>query len=98
MQTSQKATSLPFRLNPFMFPADTDFRFALLITLVIGTSMFIYTLLYNALPANWNHLQVLRTHCNSVATHAYPTSSTSDIVARNAAIYQCTAPFYREQA
>jgi Zn-dependent protease with chaperone function len=30
------------RLNPFAFPSDTHFRFILLITAVLGTSLFIY--------------------------------------------------------
>lgn len=30
------------RLNPFLFPSDTDFRFALLIIAIIGTSIFFY--------------------------------------------------------
>jgi Zn-dependent protease with chaperone function len=32
----------PPRLNPFTFPADTDFRFVLLIALVLGSSLYIY--------------------------------------------------------
>ena len=32
----------PPRLNPFAFPADTDFRFVLLIALVLGSSLYIY--------------------------------------------------------
>jgi Zn-dependent protease with chaperone function len=32
----------PPRLNPFAFPADTSFRFVLLIALVLGSSLYIY--------------------------------------------------------
>jgi Zn-dependent protease with chaperone function len=32
----------PPRLNPFAFPADTDFRFVLLIALVLASSLYIY--------------------------------------------------------
>jgi Zn-dependent protease with chaperone function len=32
----------PPRLNPFAFPADTDFRFVLMIALVLGSSLYIY--------------------------------------------------------
>ena len=32
----------PPRLNPFTFPADTDFRFVLLIALVLGSTLYIY--------------------------------------------------------
>lgn len=37
------------RLNPFLFPAETDFRFLLLITAVLGASLFVYRVLVNAL-------------------------------------------------
>lgn len=41
----------PSRLNPFAFPSDTDFRFVLLIVSVLGTSLLVYTVLFNSLPA-----------------------------------------------
>ena len=31
------------RLNPFAFPSDTDFRFEILIVMVLSTSVYIYT-------------------------------------------------------
>jgi hypothetical protein len=33
------------QINPFLFPADTTFRFILLIVSVIGSSLFIYSVL-----------------------------------------------------
>jgi Zn-dependent protease with chaperone function len=39
----------PARINPFIFPADTDFRFGLLIAAIIGASLFVYQSLYNAI-------------------------------------------------
>ncbi len=35
-------SAAPPRLNPFAFPSDTHFRFILLITTVLGSSLFIY--------------------------------------------------------
>jgi hypothetical protein len=37
------------RLNPFIFPSDTDFRYALLVVAVLGASLFIYDWLFRAL-------------------------------------------------
>lgn len=34
------------RLNPFVFPSDTDLRFVLLVVSVLGASLFTYTWLY----------------------------------------------------
>ena len=34
------------RLNPFVFPSDTDLRFVLLVVSVLGSSLFIYNWLY----------------------------------------------------
>lgn len=36
------------RLNPFLFPSETDFRFLLLIAAVLGASLFVYRSLANA--------------------------------------------------
>src|SRR6266487_797287 len=86
------------RLNPFAFPSDTDFRFALLIVVVIGASLFIYTATYNDIPSNWNHLQTILAQCTNEATKAHSLNSLEDTVARQMAISQCTAPVYRERA
>jgi Zn-dependent protease with chaperone function len=52
MATGSAPTSPLPRLNPFAFPSDTDFRFVLLIVLVLGSSMFAYNWIFNSLPAN----------------------------------------------
>jgi len=40
------------RLNPFVLPSDTDFRFVLLIFAILSASIFIYSSLYFFVPAN----------------------------------------------
>lgn len=47
MSIESPPTSRPPRLNPFLFPPDTDFRFTLLIASVVGASLFIYETIYN---------------------------------------------------
>ncbi|HLO18093.1 MAG TPA: M56 family metallopeptidase [Anaerolineales bacterium] len=44
----QTGSGLP-RLNPFILPANTHSRFALLIISILGASLFIYQSLYNAM-------------------------------------------------
>jgi Zn-dependent protease with chaperone function len=53
---------MALRLNPFVFPSDTDFRFVLLIISVLGSSLLIYKALYNSLPA---HTAPLRSSQNA---------------------------------
>ena len=48
---SQASASSP-RLNPFAFPSDTDFRFVLLIVMVLGASVSIYNWLYFGTPGS----------------------------------------------
>ncbi len=86
------------RLSPFAFPSDTDFRFVLLIVVVIGASLLIYTTLYNDIPSNWNRLQATLAQCTDTATKMFPADSVEDITARTTAINRCMAPLYQERA
>ena len=40
----------PARLNPFVFPSETDSRFALLVVTVLGSTLFIYDWISNVTP------------------------------------------------
>jgi hypothetical protein len=58
------------RLNPFIFPSDTDFRFVLLIVAVLGASLFIFNgLYYEFFGAQF---QQSTFQCIETATEAYP--------------------------
>ncbi len=52
MAVQAQSRVAPRRLNPFAFPSDTDFRFTLLITTVLASSIFIYGTLYFLLAIN----------------------------------------------
>ena len=52
MAADQQTSARKPRLNPFAFPSDTDFRFVLLIVMVLGSSMFIYNWLYMGMPGS----------------------------------------------
>ena len=86
------------RLSPFAFPSDTDFRFVLLIVVVIGASLFIYFATYNEIPSNWNRQKATLAQCTNTATKIFPTHSVEDITARITAINRCIAPLYQERA
>lgn len=47
------------RLNPFLFPADTDFRFVLLIVAVASASLFLFGVSYNAIFSLQNSTLIL---------------------------------------
>ncbi|MCI0561124.1 MAG: hypothetical protein MN733_21780 [Nitrososphaera sp.] len=65
------------RLNPFAFPSETSFRFALLMVSVIGVSLIIFSILYNNFSGNWEHDQALQTQCREFANTRYPGSQTT---------------------
>lgn len=82
------------RLNPFVFPSETDFRFVLLIVAVLGASMFIFNWLYWDVPGNEEHYSRTVLECRSVAQAAHPT----DPFASNILFQRCRAPVERANA
>ncbi len=80
------------RLNPFAFPSDTDFRFVTLIVGVLGTSLFIYSLLYEAIPINAVALNGMYQKCQVAAQTAFPGSSFLDKQEANTLFIQCMLP------
>ena len=85
------------RLNPFIFPSDTDFRFALLILAVLGASIFIFSTLYLTIPVNFVRTDVA-TQSSQAVFAAHPTQSNADIQARLNAINQYVVPSDRTLA
>jgi Zn-dependent protease with chaperone function len=75
------------RLNPFAFPADTDFRFVLLIATIIGASLFIFNALYFSTHDNQVAMATYL-DCFTKAKTAFPT----DVLGQNAFFNQCRAP------
>ncbi|HEU5104045.1 MAG TPA: M48 family metalloprotease [Roseiflexaceae bacterium] len=53
------------RLNPFVFPMETDSRFWLLVIAVAGASILVFSMLYNAVPANWEAFQAAEAQCKA---------------------------------
>ncbi len=51
------------RLNPFIFPSDTDFRFVILIVATLSASISIYYFLYLSVPVNANLSDLIFTYC-----------------------------------
>ena len=66
------------RYNPFAFPSDTDFRFWLLISTVLGSSLLIYRAISNTVVSGGLSLSDLNELCASRATQAFPGSSFAD--------------------
>lgn len=98
MDADRRMTHRPPRLNPFVFPSDTSFRFILLIVSVLGASLLIYSALYNSIPANREYIRVYQGQCTAVTRAAYPTNSLEDMFARGFAFSQCTTPLKHTQA
>ncbi|MFQ6013947.1 MAG: M48 family metalloprotease [Anaerolineae bacterium] len=94
MATDSQTGARAPRLNPFVFPSSTDFRFALLIVSVLGASAFIYNWVYFDFPANREHALSTYVRCWDAASAAHPT----DPFAQNVAFNQCIAPVDRIQA
>jgi hypothetical protein len=69
------------RLNPFLFPTDTDLRFVLLIVAVLGASLFIYAALFFSLNSAQYQGAILQ--CLHAAGPPPDTSSaTGDLLAQ----------------
>jgi Zn-dependent protease with chaperone function len=85
------------RLNPFALPADTNYRFILLIFVVVSASMFIYALLYVVIPANFNNANVAN-QAYSTVEKAHPGDSYADLNATAEALQQYIFPSDRRQA
>lgn len=95
MAVDPQPTGRPPRLNPFLFPSDTDFRFVLLIVSVLGSSLFTFNLLYFNVVGE-DHKQAI---LDCVAANPLDeTLDTDGKVARANAIAQCLDPFERRQA
>jgi Zn-dependent protease with chaperone function len=80
------------RLNPFIFPADSQLRFLLLIVAVLGASVFSYFYLYTAI-AGAQHTRNLML-CQDAAAALYPRDLAAQIASREA----CAEPFEQAQA
>jgi Zn-dependent protease with chaperone function len=91
MATDPQAAGQAPRLNPFIFPSDTTFRFILLIVSVLGTSLFIYNWLYNTFPANQAHTISTVARCTQVSEATHP----SDELARGLLFGDCYAEAVR---
>ena len=85
------------RLNPFAFPSDTDFRFAILIFSVLGASVFIYGYLYLTIPIASEFTTVMSGQCLTAAQAASPGDTVADLAAFASAYEQCAAPIDRIQ-
>jgi Zn-dependent protease with chaperone function len=85
------------RLNPFVFPSDTDLRFVLLVVSVLGSSLFIYNWLYYFFFSS----EFLEAHrrCMASAAAAYPGASAGAIADPSAvfALERCIEPAEQAQ-
>lgn len=86
------------RLNPFAFPSDTDFRFVLLIVSVLGVGLLIYSMLYNAVPANWERHRAVEERCRQESERAFPGQTLADTFGRTGTYARCMAPADRRRA
>ena len=93
MEKSLTKDKAPPRLNPFLFPSDTDFRFILLIMAVVGSSLHMFSFLFHSwwVPAN-RQVYIEYAECNaalnppdavlSPLTQIDPLTASSDAVAQ----------------
>lgn len=76
MSSNMPISSSRHRLNPFIFPSDTDFRFILLILSVLGASLFAYHIPSNYLFRKEFYEVTLR--CFTAANAVYPGNPSID--------------------
>lgn len=80
------------RLNPFIFPADTQMRFMLLIVAVLGAGVFSYFYLYTAIAGAQYTRDLIA--CQDAAAALYPHDLAAQIATREA----CVEPLEQAQA
>ncbi len=107
MSSDTPAASRPPRLNPFVFPSDTDFRFVLLVVALLGASLFIYNAIYFRIPANRKSYGDTLAHCRGIISQAKPplpqtkedlATYWEELLAVQVAFGQCVAPAERARA
>jgi len=85
------------RLNPFVLPSDTDFRFVLLIFAILSASIFIYSSLYFFVPANADSSNAANRAYAAVEI-AHPGNSDTAFNAKIEALERYIYPSDRRQA
>jgi hypothetical protein len=58
--------------DPFALPSETDAHFTLLIVSVVGSSILLYSILFNQIPAFWDTKQAEIQRCSAVVAAAMP--------------------------
>lgn len=101
MTPSEHTDSGKLRLNPFIFPSDTDFRFVLLTIAIISTSLFVFNWLFTTVNGAYVADTILR--CNEpIFTTPSPSASPQaqmDQRAEAARIAsECVEPLEQQQA
>ncbi len=98
MLINSQADRRKLRLNPFVFPSDTDFRFVTLIVGVLGASLFIYSFLYENTPINILAFKSTNQKCMAAAQAAFSGSSIIDQQAANILFNKCMMPILLNEA
>jgi Zn-dependent protease with chaperone function len=82
------------RLNPFAFPAETDFRFWLLVLAVLGASLFTFEHLYFSVPANQAHYFEVAARCLAESP-ALPETLSLSVLTEMGGLSHCFAAAHR---
>ncbi len=83
------------RLNPFVFPSDTTFRFALLVTAVLGANLYVWNWIFFAVRDPTDQLNQLR-GCLALSPFAVGARDLESFSAASEAFSACLDAAYRE--
>ena len=83
------------RLNPFVFPSDTTFRFALLVTAVLGANLYVWNWIFFAVRDPTDQLDQLR-GCLALSPFAVGARDLESFSAASEAFSACLDAAYRE--
>ena len=83
------------RLNPFVFPSDTTFRFALLVTAVLGASLYVWNWIFFAARDPTDQLAHLR-GCLELSPFSVGARDVASFSAASDAFTACVNSAYRE--
>ena len=87
----------PPRPNPFAFPSDTTFRFALLVAAVLGATLYVWDWLWTVLGAGQDQVVAGALECAALAPGSVPLTGDPAAFGQAAAAFRnCVQEVYRE--
>jgi Zn-dependent protease with chaperone function len=90
----------PLRPNPFAFPSDTTFRFALLVAAVLGATLYVWNWMWTSLGAEADELRAASLQCLTAFQEGFSAAGADPLAMTRASdeFSTCVQQTYQEAA